>query len=66
VLSNNLVLAVPKMGQFSESGTLPECKKVLKLRVFFAILVQVKIKFGFVKLLDVPQNRTDVPIWDSP
>jgi len=31
---------------------------------FIAILVQVKIKFGVVKLLDVPQNGTDVPMWD--
>ena len=60
------LLAVPKMGQFSESETLPECKKVLWLRVFLPSLYKVKIKFGVVKLLDVPQNGTDVPMWDIP
>jgi len=30
-LFNNLVLAVPKMGHMSKSGTFPECKVVLVL-----------------------------------
>jgi len=40
-------------------------QKVVIVTRFFAILVKVKIKFG-VKLLDVPQNGTDVPMWDIP
>jgi len=53
VLFNKLVLAVPKMGQLPESGTLPEYKMVLVTRLF-AILLHVK-KLGVVKLLDAPK-----------
>ena len=51
VLCNNLVLAVPKMGQLSESGTLPDCKMVLVTR-YFAILVRAK---KILVLLRVPK-----------
>ena len=54
VLFNNLVHTVPKMGQLSECGTLPECKMVLVTR-YFDILVNVKKKLSFVKLLGVPK-----------
>jgi len=33
---------------------------------FLPSLYKVKLKFGVVKLLDVPQNGTDVPMWDIP
>ena len=54
VLFNNWVLPIPKIGQLSESGTLPEWKMVLVTR-YFAILVYVKKKLGVVKLLSVPK-----------
>jgi len=34
VVFNDLVLAVPKTGQMSKSGTFPQCKIVLVLRFF--------------------------------
>jgi len=37
-LFNNLVLAVPQMGQFSENGTLPECQMFLVLGCFVNFL----------------------------
>ena len=43
ILFNHLVLAVPKMGQMSESGTFSKCTLVLVSR-FFAVLVYVKNK----------------------
>jgi len=47
-----MVLAVPKMGRLSGSGTLPECKMVLVTRCF-AILVGKKL--SVVKLLGPPK-----------
>jgi len=42
VFFNNLVLAVLKMGQMSESVTFPKCKLMLAMCCFFSILVYVK------------------------
>ena len=55
------VLVVPKMGQLSESGTLPECKIVLVTQCF-AILVY--IKKTWCKITWCSQKGTDVLKWD--
>jgi len=56
VFFNNLVLAVPKMGQLSKNGTFPECKMVLGY--ILQSLYTLK-KLGVVKLLtvSVPKRR---------
>jgi len=56
VLFSNLVLAVPKMGQMSKSGTFPKCEMVLVWGGgIFAILVYAKKNLGVVKLLSAPK-----------
>ena len=54
VLFNNFVLAVPKMGQISKSGTFPKCEMVLVLWVFFCH-PYIRKKNPGVKLLSAPK-----------
>jgi len=63
VLFNNLVLAVSKMGQLSESGTLPECKMVLITRFFCHPCIRIKKKWCR-KITWCSRNGTDVLKWD--
>jgi len=58
VLFSNFVLAVPIMGHMSKSGTFPNCKMVLVLRLFH-LCIRKKI-LVFYKYLRCSQNGTDV------
>jgi len=57
VLFNNLVLAAPKMGQMSKSGTFPKYEMAYVLRLFFCHPCIRKKNLNVVKLLGDPKMR---------